>query len=223
MPHFAAVCLSLHVAPRRRRGQHAVGGSNQVHSLCSSNRSPDGSLNQEPYLKGGHMRKTRVLGVVVLGVILAATFYAELVRATKGSGTSSTLLGRGTFDERVRVSRELAQPNQEWEVEVEAEPSLDVATQIITFQPGGQSGWHSHPGPVFITVMSGTMTFYEADDPNCQPIVRTAGQGYLDRGEHAHNAPNQNRAPATNIATYFSPLGAALRIDQPQPGNCPSF
>ena len=169
------------------------------------------------------MRKTRVLGVVVLGVILAATFYAELVRATKGSGTSSTLLGRGTFDEPVRVSRELDEPNQEWEAEVEVRPSLDVATQIITFQPGGQSGWHSHPGPVFITVMSGTMTFYEADDPSCQPIVRTAGQGYLDKGESAHIARNESGAPATNVVTYFAPVGAALRIEQPQPKNCPAF
>ncbi len=169
------------------------------------------------------MPKTRVLGIVVLGVILATTIYAGLVRATKGSGTTSTLLGRGTFDEAVRVNRESEQPNQEWEVEMEAKPSLDVATQIITFQPGGQSGWHSHPGPVFVTVMSGAMTFYEADDPNCQPIVRTAGQGYVDRGEHAHIARNESALPATNVVTYFAPVGAALRIDQPQPSNCPSF
>jgi hypothetical protein len=31
------------------------------------------------------------------------------------------------------------------------------------------------------------MTFYESDARDCQPIVRTAGQGYLDTGEHAHN------------------------------------
>jgi hypothetical protein len=26
--------------------------------------------------------------------------------------------------------------------------------------------------------------------------------------------------PATNVVTYFAPPGAALRIDQPDPGNC---
>jgi len=31
--------------------------------------------------------------------------------------------------------------------------------------------------------MSGTMTFYESDDPDCQPIVRNAGEGYLDTGD----------------------------------------
>lgn len=96
-----------------------------------------------------------------------------------------------------------------------------MATQLITFQPGGHSGWHGHPGPVFITVMSGTMTFYESDDPTCQPIVRTAGQGYLDTGDHAHIARNETSAPAANVVTYFAPPGAALRIDKPSPGNCP--
>jgi hypothetical protein len=65
-------------------------------------------------------------------------------------------------------------------VEAEARPALDIATQTITFQPGGHSGWHSHPGPVFISVISGTMTFYESDGPDCQPILRDAGEGYLD-------------------------------------------
>ncbi len=166
------------------------------------------------------MSKTRVLRMVVLGATLAA-ISAGLVWATAGSGTSSTLLGRGTFDEAFKVEREMDQPNQEWEVEVKAKPNLDVATQIITFQPGGHSGWHSHPGPVFITVVMGTMTFYSSDDPTCSPVVRTAGQGFLDTGEHAHIARNESAAPATNIVTYFAPVGAALRIDQPKPNNCP--
>jgi len=162
------------------------------------------------------MSKTRIATILVLGVTLAA----GLAWATMGSGTSSTLLGRGTFDE-FKVKRETAVGNQWLEVEVEAKPSLDIATQIITFQPGGHSGWHSHPGPVFITVMSGTMTFYSSEDPTCSPVVRTAGQGFLDTGEHAHIARNESGAPAINVVTYFAPVGAALRIDQPKPNNCP--
>jgi quercetin dioxygenase-like cupin family protein len=109
-----------------------------------------------------------------------------------------------------------------WKVSVQAKPALDVAVQTIVFQPGGHSGWHSHPGPVFISVVSGTMTFYEGDDPDCEPIVRHAGEGYLDTGDHAHIARNETAEPATNVVTYFAPPGAALRIDQPDPGNCSS-
>lgn len=142
-------------------------------------------------------------------------------RFTAGSLTQSTLLGRATFAEPFHVKRKSGNGRDKWEVDVHAKAPLDVAVQTITFQPGGQSGWHSHPGPVFIQVVTGTMTFYESDDPTCTPIVRSAGQGYLDEGEHAHIARNESNAPAMNVVTYFAPPGAALRIDQPAPGNCP--
>lgn len=138
-------------------------------------------------------------------------------RFTAGSGTQSTLAGRSTFAEPFRVKRK----SGEWEIEAEAPNAVDVAVQTITFQPGSQSGWHRHPGPVFIQVVSGTMTFYESDDPTCSPVVRSAGQGYLDTGEHAHIARNESGAPAQNVVTYFAPPGAALRIDAAAPGNCP--
>src|SRR5574341_1091376 len=166
------------------------------------------------------MSKPQVSIMLLVGIILAATSWAALLWATAGSGTSSTLLGRGTFD-GFKVTRETVTPTGWLEVEIEAKPSLDVATQVITFQPGGHSGWHSHPGPVFISVVSGTMTFYSSDDPTCTPIVKTMGQGFLDTGEHAHIARNESGAPAVNLVTYFAPVGAPLRIDQPNPGNCP--
>ncbi len=140
---------------------------------------------------------------------------------TVGSGSASTLLGRTTFSDPTGQTFKVKRITGHWHVEIKSMPALDLAVQSLVFQAGGQSGWHSHPGPVFIQVVSGTMTFYESDDPTCTPIVRTAGQGYLDLGEHAHIARNESGAPAQNIVTYFAPPGAALRIDQPNPGNCP--
>ena len=140
---------------------------------------------------------------------------------TAGSGTTSTLLGRANFGDPADQTFKVKRLTGDWHVEIKAKPTLDLAVQSIVFQPGGQSGWHSHPGPVFIQVVSGTMTFYESDDPACTPIIRTAGQGFLDVGDHAHIARNETRAPAQNVVTYFAPPGAALRIDEPNPGNCP--
>ncbi|MFL5498694.1 MAG: cupin domain-containing protein [Gemmatimonadaceae bacterium] len=139
---------------------------------------------------------------------------------TMGVGSTSTPLGRATFvdpkDQNIHVKR----ISGDWHMEIKSKPAFDIAIQSIVFQPGGQSGWHRHPGPVFIQVVSGTMTFYESDDPTCTPIVRTAGQGYLDLGEHAHIARNESGSPAQNVVTYFAPPGAALRIDASAPGNC---
>ena len=140
---------------------------------------------------------------------------------TPSSGSQSTLLGRANFGDPLEETFKVKRLTGDWHVEVKAKPTLDLAVQRIVFQPGGQSGWHTHPGPVFIQVVVGTMTFYESDDPNCEPIVRTVGQGYLDVGEHAHIARNESGAVAENIVTYFAPPGAALRIDADAPGNCP--
>jgi hypothetical protein len=65
------------------------------------------------------------------------------------------------------------------------------------------------------------MTFYESDDPSGTPILRSAGQGFLDVGDHAHIARNETASPAQNVVVYFAPPGATLRIDQPDPGHCP--
>lgn len=150
-----------------------------------------------------------------LGAPLGAPLY------TVGSGSQSTLLGRATFGDPSDPTLKVKRITGAWHVEVKAMPNLDMAVQRIVFQPGGQSGWHRHPGPVFIQVVAGTMTFYESDDPTCAPTVRTAGQGYLDVGDHAHIARNETGAPAENIVVYLAPQAAALRIDAPDPGNCP--
>jgi mannose-6-phosphate isomerase-like protein (cupin superfamily) len=162
----------------------------------------------------------KMLGLLLTAVTLVAAISVGRAGGTPSSGSQSTLLGRATFDGPINVRREREGEGEDWKVSVKARPALDVAVQSIVFQPGGQSGWHSHPGPVFISVVSGTMTFYEGDDSACEPIVRHAGEGYLDVGEHAHIARNETTEPATNIVTYFAPPGAALRIDQPDPGNC---
>ncbi|HUP45265.1 MAG TPA: cupin domain-containing protein [Thermoanaerobaculia bacterium] len=152
---------------------------------------------------------------VLLGTAVAALVCSSLTLATMGSGTTSTLVGPPATFESFKVKRKAVDG---WEVEVEAKQGLKIATQTITFQPGGQSGWHTHPGPVFISVKEGTMTFY---DENCGATVRMAGEGFLDTGDHPHLARNETGSPATNVVTYFAPPAAvSLRIDAPQPQNC---
>jgi hypothetical protein len=137
------------------------------------------------------------------------------------SGTQGTVLGRSTFGDTGQQTFKLKRITGDWHLELKAKPRFDLAVQRIVFQPGGQSGWHTHPGPVFIQVVSGAITFYESDDPTCKPIVRGAGEGYLDLGEHAHLARNETGTVAENVVTYLVPPGAALRNDADPPGNCP--
>lgn len=140
---------------------------------------------------------------------------------TASSGGTSTLLGRATFGDPDGQNFDVTRISKDWHFDLKAKPAFDLAVQHIVFQPGGQSGWHSHPGPVLIQVVSGTMTFYASDDPACTPIVRNAGEGYLDLGERPHIARNESDAVAETLVTYFAPPGESLRIDADAPGNCP--
>ena len=138
------------------------------------------------------------------------------------TGTSqSTPLARATFSDPSDPVFKVKRISDDWHVEIQSKPAFDVAVQSIVFQPGTHSGWHSHPGPVFILVKTGEMTFYESHDPHCLPIRRKAGEGFLDVGDHAHIARNETAHPAENIVTYLAPPGAALRKDELAPGNCP--
>jgi quercetin dioxygenase-like cupin family protein len=90
------------------------------------------------------------------------------------------------------------------------------------FAPGGQSGWHTHPGPSLITVKAGTVTAYSGDDPSCTPHVYAAGTGFIDPGGgHVHLLRNEGSVEAETVAVQILPAGAERRIDAPIPGNCP--
>jgi len=50
-----------------------------------------------------------------------------------------------------------------WSTPSSGSSSTLLGRGMITSDPAGNSGWHSHPGPVFVTVMSGTVTFCNSD------------------------------------------------------------
>jgi hypothetical protein len=138
---------------------------------------------------------------------------------TTGSGVSGTPLGQATFDiDKVK------RITDKWHVEVKAHRGLDMAVRMFSYAPGSQTGWHRHPGPVFIQVVSGEVTFYEENDPNCMPRLVRAGESYLDTGDHAHIGRNESGAAAQDLVVLIGPPGLPptdFRIDAPDPGHCP--
>src|SRR5260370_27834175 len=99
---------------------------------------------------------------------ICATDFVIKIRATPPSGLSLSLVGRATVPEFSVKRKDKA---LDWAIRLDTDQPIDVATQVVTFQPGGFSGWHTHPGPVFFTVHTGTLTVYEGDDPTCTPHV----------------------------------------------------
>ena len=60
----------------------------------------------------------------------------------------------------------------------------ETVVQQIVISPGGQTGWHSHPGPVIVLIKAGTITFYDGDDPTC------GARTYTDLAAVLINNPN---------------------------------
>jgi len=157
--------------------------------------------------------------VVLFAVSIVASFSAK---ATPPSNIAFTPVGRATVPEfDVKRKDKVA----DFEIRLEAPQAIDIVTQIVTFQPGGYSGWHTHPGPVYFTVKTGTLTVYEGDDPTCTAMSFPAGTGAVEAGSssHLHFVRNETNSVAEAVVTYMVPVGttqAQLRSDRGNPGNC---
>lgn len=163
----------------------------------------------------------RAVGVVV--VLSAVTIFGAFsAKATPPFNIAFVPVGRATVAEFDVKRKDKA---LDFEIRMQAPQAIDAATQIVTFQPGGNSGWHTHPGPVIFTVRTGTLTVYEGDDPLCTALVFPAGTGAVEAGDshHLHMVRNETNSIAEALVTYLVPAGtpqALLRSDRPNPGNC---
>ncbi|MGZ4152701.1 MAG: cupin domain-containing protein [Actinomycetota bacterium] len=150
------------------------------------------------------------MGVTVL---LGVAAFATITHASPATGVTPTLLARGTYDAYDLKT----DPHSSIDFKAKTKEATDVVVQRHDFQPGGSTGWHQHPGPIFITVTQGTLTFYERDDPTCSPHVVTAGHGYVDTGM-GHIGINETNAPAQDVAVAIAPVGAPFRTELTAPG-----
>lgn len=104
----------------------------------------------------------------------------------------------------------------DWLLHTRVRGDSDLYVTKHTFQPGGQTGWHSHPGPSLITVIEGTLTVYHDD---CTFETYTAGQSFTDLGcGDIHNVQNQGGTEAIDAAVQIVPHNAPRRIDVASPG-----
>ena len=154
-------------------------------------------------------KRFTLLGAVIL-VALAA--FVAVTKAEGPTGVTPTVLARGTypgFNVRSDPHGSIA------DFRAHSKAPVDIIVRQHDYAVGSTTGWHVHPGPIFITVTQGTLTYYELDDP-CTPHVVTAGQGFVDSGG-GHVVKNESGAPAQDISVITAPVGGAFRtnIDPP--------
>jgi uncharacterized cupin superfamily protein len=172
------------------------------------------------------MRRKLTWWVALGAAIVVAALYSANVMATPADRFTSTTLALGRFDKidvsNQRVSPPVGdRPGSVWLSLQKTTGESDLYVQSNVWQPGGSSGWHTHPGHSLITVVAGTVTAYEGDDPQCKPHVYTQGMGFVDPGgDHVHVLRNEGTVEARTFAVQLLPADAARRIDAADPGHC---
>lgn len=107
-----------------------------------------------------------------------------------------------------------------------ATPSWELVTHRVRFEPGSTNGWHSHPGGVFVAVVSGAFTLHTGDDDGCTARTYVAGQGFFEHANVVHLGRNEGPQAFEGYVTYVGiPPGAAVFKTENNPGgaDCPSL
>jgi quercetin dioxygenase-like cupin family protein len=160
------------------------------------------------------MRSRLVLAsfVVVVGIAV----YASTVLATPPTAVTPTEYGIGRFGPIATEGKIGA-----WSSKMNVTRPSDLHVLSNRIAPGGTFGWHSHPGPSFVIIKSGTATVYLGADPKCRPHRFRAGSGFVDKGLAVHVVRNEGSRDLVTVVVSFTPRGAERRIDEARPGNCP--
>src|SRR5574341_499088 len=98
------------------------------------------------------------------GVAGIAAMLTGVALATPGAGAVGTVLARAGFAPSVDLMFRITDAGDQGTDIIHVRDAQDTVIQQITFSPGGQTGWHSHPGPALVLVTQGELTLYSADD-----------------------------------------------------------
>ena len=97
-------------------------------------------------------------------VVVTSLYHVRTVHATPSSGFTSTTLSQGRFSAIGVSNFFVSDKGKVWLSEQRTHGQSDLYVQSNVWDPGGSTGWHSHPGHSLITVTAGTITAYEGND-----------------------------------------------------------
>ena len=124
--------------------------------------------------------------MAAIALLAPAAFVASIV-ASPASGVTPTLLARGTYEE----FKESAVRDSPIEFKAKTKSPIDIVVRRHDYVIGSTTGWHTHPGPVFITVTQGQLTYYLYDDRELHAARGDGGTGNRRRGR-GHMVRNES-------------------------------
>ena len=150
-------------------------------------------MNQLKLVKVRKLVPLAVVGAVALVPVAAAL-------ATAGSGFKErTVVARGTLEGQFKIKfRNSSLPG-------------DVVVQKFVLAPGGQSGWHYHPGPAVVTVQLGQLTL---DQNDCSTTTYSGGKVAVEPTDVVHRVRNLGATDVEFWVTFLDiPVGSSQRVE----------
>ena len=164
--------------------------------------------------------RTRLLiGAVVLTCSIAGIAFATPIVGLKFANILAFGISDTEVMERARVKLPEAvattekEQEDEWTAKFITSGPSNFIVQDVSYNPGGHTGWHSHPGILLITVTEGSIEWYNA---NCEKHVYNAGDS-LTENTSLHFFRNVGSVNARVMVTYVLAKGQPRRIDEPAP------
>src|ERR1700749_1910589 len=143
--------------------------------------------------------KTKVVigAGIVTSVVVGFAFATPTVGLLVG-----TILSSGTINKHIREQVHVALPpvasasgetedQDDWEASVHTNGPSNVIVQDVVYAPGGHTGWHSHPGILLSSVVSGSIEWY---DSKCTLHVYNAGDSLTEntQSHYVRNVGSEN-------------------------------
>jgi quercetin dioxygenase-like cupin family protein len=156
--------------------------------------------------------KTTTKAIISAAAISAAI--AGLAYATPIVNLVSPLFSVGQHPDDIRTHGFGRTPAGEpFEVRLSSEGPSTMTNQDGAYGPGGHNGWHSHPGMVAVTIVSGAIQWFNA---NCEETDYKAGDSWTE-GSQLHYFRVVGTTGAHLTAFFITAQGAALRTDEAAP------
>ncbi|HJR70778.1 MAG TPA: cupin domain-containing protein [Gammaproteobacteria bacterium] len=165
----------------------------------------------------------RILRISTRAVVLAASTFAMQAAVAQPPLQVELITPISEFTDKVAIQVRNMFYGRGTDV-MNLSDASHIAVAKVTIQPKAVFPWHTHPGPVLITVVEGDFVYVLADD--CVNRWYGPGTAVIDEGfGNVHTAYNPSQTEKTVvIATFLGvPAGGPLTIlaDGPDPGICP--
>jgi quercetin dioxygenase-like cupin family protein len=147
----------------------------------------------------------RLLPSVAMAAVAGG--FAAYALASPPSGQHPTTPAVGTLAAGQQVNTD--------RLKFQTKDDADVATFSVTYDPRGFSGWHTHPGIVFVVVQSGSVI----RQVGCDSHTYSAGDSFIESDEQPAGQVSNPSATTSAVLTVMQivPHGSPRRVEANPP------